>query len=239
MASGPPLRYRDPQTGRFITAREARRRGFVIGEPLTGSAPLLAPPPVSPPQPSAPPGPDPAQALLDTGSSAHFVSGPQAPPLVSLGQLVEAGVTLQVGPGGAVTLHADPSVRAARAWVRLAQVYLRAQVRIERASAVVLWARDSRLRWAGGECGRALHTRLHLGRFDLERLARLVRLLLEVLRAVVSALRQIALFRVEGTALAVVSTAAWAYWPSEAQVEEEAAQTARQLEDQSSGATEQ
>ena len=64
-----------------------------------------------------------------------------------------------------------------------------------------------------------------------------MRLLLEVLRAVVSALRQIALFRVEGTALAVVSTAAWAYWPSEGQ-EEEAAQQARQLEDQSSGAPE-
>ena len=158
---------------------------------------------------------------------------------MSISQLVNAGVTLQVGPGGAVTLHSAQNVAAAVAWVRLVQVYLRAQARIERASAVVLWARDSRLRWAGGECERALHTRLHLGRFDLERLARLVRLLLEVLRAVVSALRQIALFRVEGTALAVVSTAAWAYWPSEGQEEEEAAQGPRQLEDLSSGAPEQ
>ena len=134
--------------------------------------------------------------------------------MVSFGQLVDAGVTLQVGPDGAVVLHGPQAVRAARAWERLVQANLRAQARIERASAVVLWARDSRLRWAGGECERALHTRLHLGRFDLERLAQLVRLLLEVLRALVSALRQIALFRVEGTALAVVSTAAWAYWPS-------------------------
>ena len=159
-----------------------------------------------------------------------------AAPVVSLGQLVDAGVTLQVGPNGAVVLHAARAVRVARAWVRLAQAYLRAQARIERASAVVLWARDTRLRWSVVECERALHTRLHLGRLDLERLAQLVRLLLEVLRAVVSALRQIALFRVEGTALAVVSTAAWAYWPSEGQEEEEAAQITRQLEDQSSGA---